>query len=64
MSTYVAIGTSPFVDVSVVSGPYRTQDKAIQAAARMDHLGYVTEVAECVRVEDLEPVTNDEGDDL
>jgi len=58
---YVVVGTSPFVDTSVATGPYTSPERALQAATELDHLGYNTEVVPLHRVADLDPVTNDEG---
>lgn len=51
---YVVIGTSPTHDTSVVAGPYRSYDKAREAASEVDAKGYVSEICELLRVEDIE----------
>lgn len=56
MSTYVVIGTSPWVDTSVVAGPFRSPAAARVADDELTALGYNTEVVECLRVADLEPL--------
>lgn len=61
MAQYVVIGTSPFVDISVTSGPFRSLDRAQQAAEELDSRGYVTETCELIPAHEAGYATNDEG---
>lgn len=61
MSTFVTVGTAPTVDVSVVVGPFRSRQRAIDAAGAMDALGYITEICECQALDDLEPLDWSDG---
>jgi len=57
ITQYVVIGTHPTVDTSVTVGPYNSADRAAEASAAMDALGYVTEFCPLERLEDLDPLT-------
>lgn len=60
MPQYVVIGTSPFNDVSVAVGPFRSLDRVAEADAEMSHRGWNTESCELMSLDDAEFVTNDE----
>lgn len=61
MSQYVIIGSSPFSDVSVAVGPFRTQEKTAEVDAELIYRGWNTEVCELMCIADVEFVTNDEA---
>lgn len=61
MAQYVVIGTSPFVDTAVASGPFRSLDRAREASAVLDEKGYVTEVCELFPADEIGTARNDEG---
>jgi hypothetical protein len=54
LSMLVVIGTNPTVDVSTAVGPFRTYDKALAISSELDAKGYITEICELMRVEDVE----------
>lgn len=58
---FVVIGTSPFHDVSVAVGPFRSADRAAAADGELASRGWNTEVCELMAVSDVDLVTNDEG---
>ena len=51
---YVVIGQSPTVDVSQVIGPFKTYGRAREASEALDAKGYVTEIAELMRLTDID----------
>lgn len=61
MSYYVVIGQSPFQDVAVGVGPYRSATRAREASASMAEKGWNTEIVELSAEADIPYVTNDEG---
>lgn len=63
MSQYVVIGTSPFADTSVASGPFRSIERAGRVDTEMTFRGWNTEVCELVAESEIPWVTNDEGVD-
>lgn len=52
----VVVGTSPFADVSVAVGPFRSEARALAASEALEYCGYVTEVCPLQRAEDIEPL--------
>lgn len=61
-SQYVVIGTSPFHDVSVAVGPFRSAERAAGADRELTARGYNAETCELVAVSDVDFVTNSEED--
>jgi hypothetical protein len=59
----VVIGYSPFADVSVVLGPFRSPETTLAATEHLQHCGYATEVCPLLRIEDVVPITGAEDDD-
>jgi hypothetical protein len=49
----VVIGTSPFAAESVVVGPFRSPEIAYAAARQLEHLGYVAETCQLIRIQDI-----------
>ena len=61
MSTYAVIGTSPFHDVTVAIGPFRSVESASRADDELAAKGWNTELVTLENVNDIDVVTNDEG---
>jgi hypothetical protein len=58
---FVVIGTSPFFDLSVAVGPFRSAHRASAADDELASRGWNTEVCELMAAADVDFVTNDEG---
>jgi hypothetical protein len=63
MPHYVALGTAPTHETTVVVGPFRSLDKAGAAADTLTERGFVSELAECLSVADVGLVDWSEGAD-
>ncbi len=59
---YVVIGTAPSMDTSITVGPFRTVERATEVATDgLTPLGWVTEVCELLRIEEVPLVSTWEG---
>ncbi len=54
MSQYGVIGTSPAIDTSVLVGPFRSENKAREAAEDLTVKGYNTEVCQMLSTGEVE----------
>ena len=60
---YVVIGTSPFYDTSVGTGPFRSTRAALAASQELAEGGWNTEIVQLDPVAAIGVVTNDEDDE-
>jgi hypothetical protein len=59
-SQLVIIGTSPFNDVSIAVGPFRSTEKATEADNELTFRGWNTEICELMSVSEVNFVANPE----
>lgn len=63
MAQHIVIGTSPFMDTSIATGPFNSLRRAGQAEQAMTEKGWNTETVTLLKVSEVPEVSNDEGAD-